>query len=556
MQNIEKLPLSKFFNTRLFVVLCSIIFPLLVLNIVELNSNIDKFIIFILLGLGFLSGIYILKISIEKPILPYLMLQMIFIWIFIDKKLFSPFGLDLKLYALVFGLVVLVGAYFLIRNFKYLWKNFPVFRYIFIFFIINIFYCLFYHSDFRMATRVDPMLLHDADFLKHSAIAAGYSIDKDFSEGETQFVIYLGSLCPLLSIIISLMVFYGTKTINDMDKRFINIVTCIVYSLAAYFIASLTTIILGISKFFFFQYKLLGDFMGGDLAFHVYLSMLLILFMGFKLFLKNNNNKNTLLNFLLNSCMIINLALILMVDQKTNIIGLVLAITTFGIFYVKYCKKSLPKTDSIVNIPHKMGNNFLSIIFSLIPLVAIVALLFMNSDFVSYIFQNISERFSDSNTLSLRQLHWQYFAAEWLDNLNPFTFLFGFGIDSSRDLIFNISSMVNMITDKGPYPVIHAHSIFIQMFYEYGMVALIYFGAILSVLINNIRIIISKSFDNELGMNLKLFSNISLAIIIFFIVYYSMHPFNVANMIVFFCLLGIMESLRYSYENELRRRHV
>ena len=57
--------------------------------------------------------------------------------------------------------------------------------------------------------------------------------------------------------------------------------------------------------------------------------------------------------------------------------------------------------------------------------------------------------------------------------------------------------MVNMITEKGAYPVIHAHSIFIQMFYEYGMVALLYFGAIFSIVVNNIRIIFSKAFDND-----------------------------------------------------------
>ncbi|EKE03190.1 MAG: hypothetical protein ACD_20C00234G0012 [uncultured bacterium] len=528
MNNTEK-KISKLLSSRLIIVIGTIIVPLILLNVIGSKSDIDPFIIFSILAVGFIIGAFIIKKSLESTIIPYLLLQMVFFWILIDFIYLGSIGLNLKLYAMSFALSLLIAAYQVMKNFKYLWSNFPVFRYLLIFFLISIPYFLFYHSDFRTSTYPEIW------FAKvNQATQQTHSFTYKTFRDDSSIAMYLVSICPIVAAIISLMLFHGLNTFDMVNERLIKIIKWITYGFVAYFFAAALGVILGLSHFSFETGRLVGNFYGSTIGFHIFISMFILLFIGFKYYINTAQpfKGQKLLNIALNFIIPVYLVLVLLQINKSSILGLVMALMAILFMNFRYSNiKSFFKDK-------RSGTRKIFIrIIQFLPLL-LVLLLLKNSEFVSTTIFNIVHRFSSVETLNSRFMIWEYFIRDWTDKLDLIKFIFGFGADASLEKIFFISSMFAR-TDS----LLSTHNIFIAMFYEYGLFAIFYFGAIVSVALNNLKIILSKNTDK----NVRIFSNISLAIIIFFALYHSTDGLRIPIAILFFSMIGFLESAKFAY---------
>ncbi|OGI21870.1 MAG: hypothetical protein A2255_11105 [Candidatus Melainabacteria bacterium RIFOXYA2_FULL_32_9] len=523
--------LLKLISTRLIIVISTIVIPLFLLKILGSKSDVDPFIILAILAAGFTIGIFIIKKSLESTIIPYIILQLVFFWILIDFVYLSPLGVNIKLYAMSFGLSLLIAAYHIFKNFNYLWSNFPLFRYLFIFFLVSIPYFLFYHSDFRTSTYPDIWLskINETTMKTHSFTYNNFRDD-------SSIVMYLTSLSPVVSVIISSMIFFGLNTIDKVNERLIKVIKCITYGFVAYFVAAVLGIILGITQFTFEGGRLIGNFYGSTIGFHIFVSMFILLFVGFKYYLDKTEDfkGKKQLNIVLNFVIPVYLSVVLLQINKTSILGLVIALLTVMVLNFK-----ISSIKSFFKDKRSSSRKFFIRIIQFLPFIFILLFL-KNSEFIANSATNIVDRFSSADTLDTRFMIWEYFIRDWSDKLDLFKFLFGFGADSSIEKIFFISSMFPR-TDL----LLSTHNIYLAMFYEYGLFAILYFGAIISVAINNLRYILSEDTDK----NVRIFSNISLAIIIFFLIYHSSDGLRIPITILFFCLLGFLEAAKLAYLN-------
>lgn len=525
--NENKIP--KLFSYRVLTLLGALIAPILAIEFLLKNADIDPFLLYMIMAVLFVAASCLFKKATQSFNIPYLLLQLIFIWILLDFTYLDHFGINIKFYTLIFGFALLMSVFYGLKYHNYLWQNFPVFRYLLIFFILNIFYFLFYHSDFRSSPYPDIWFQRmNQELFKNASFTL-----KNFSENSS-YVIYLISLSPLVSIVVSLMTFYGCKIQKSVDDQLINIIKWVTYGFIVYFLAAILAILVGFSSFAFEDGRLTGNFFGASFGFHIYLSMFLIFLVGFKFYLKDiyDFQGKNLLSMTLNSVIFLCFALILLQINKTSIIGLAIVAVVTSIINLKMPKD---KTNPLIT---GKRNTFSKLFLGLIPLLIVIAILLQNSDFLGEVFNSIADRFSSMNTLDSRTMTWKFFITDWFSNLSIFRLFFGHGIDASVENIFFISSMFPR-SDL----LLSTHNIYIGMFYDYGLVALLYFGAMVSVIISNIKLIFSKNSSWQI----RLFSKTSLGILIFFMVYHFTDGLRIPIAIMFFCLIGVLESLKYSY---------
>ncbi|MDD3149734.1 MAG: hypothetical protein PHV68_02775 [Candidatus Gastranaerophilales bacterium] len=496
------------FSDKLLIVIGAIIFPFLAMKLINIPGNFEPMLIFGIFSACFIVGINILKNVFKFPVFAYLIVQLMFIWVFLNQKFLLFSGVNLKLHLVVFGISTLVAIYYIYKNFDYLWNNFTAFRFFFLFFIINIIYFLFYHSDFKL-----------------SAIGAGYPVNfsEAFSDADAKFIIFLDSLCPLVALTISLLTFKKINIYEDFSEKFEKIILYFSGITLAYYIICI------LSKF---------DF--GLSGFGVFIVAFLFLFLGFKLYLNNSNkfHQNNLINNLLLILVVINFILAFVVANKSILIALIFSL---GIF-ILLCKKAGINLK-LFNISTNQ-NKFFRIITLTFCFSLILFLYFLSTDFVGVITDRIQyyvNGFSSLSTLKIRQVNWHYFVVNWIDNLDLFKTLFGFGIGSSRESIFYISAM-----QSNCQLVQTTHNHYMDMFYEYGLVALLYFSAFFSVLINNLKDI----FNTNKDINIKLFSIVSLSILIFYYIYHLADGVRVINALVIFCLIGLIEAIKFNIKRK------
>ena len=168
------------------------------------------------------------------------------------------------------------------------------------------------------------------------------------------------------------------------------------------------------------------------------------------------------------------------------------------------------------------------------------------SNAVSETVYRLEDRFTSFSTFDIRTSLWTYFLSYWYKDLSLFNIVFGHGIDSSREAAFYISSMLAGDIRMFGSPLVHVHNLFLEMFYEYGLIALLYFGAIFSILFDNYKKIISS----DSSKNLRLFCLISTSTITYFLIISMSDILRIPIAIILFSILGFLESAKHAYSNK------
>ena len=536
--------LSIIFSEKILLIIASFILPVLILTVIDVSAKIDVMVAYLIMVMGFPVFVYMLKKSLNNALIPYILLQLIFFSIFVGNKL--PLPGFLKPYILVFGFSLLLTGYYILKNFKYLWGEFIVFRLLFVFLIFNIPYFLFYHSEFRTSNLAEAYEYSNMMENMQAALMMGISnMGRSFSGAEHKFVIYLGSTAALVGITVPLMLFKDTKDLEGLNSRVLNIIKLILAGFILHFIGAVLCIILGLSQIGFFGGRLGGDFIGDiGLGFHIYFSIFILVFIGFKIFINRLefvSKEKKIMNLVLNFFIVLSGALVFLHLNKTSIIlvGASLFVIAFFQFF---------KSDKKINLSEIFAKFTGLIKFAVVPLIVLMIAAMANMDFVDAFAEKLTDRFSNIDTLNDRFTMWEYFIADWINKLNVFTFLFGFGIDSSRELAF----YTTYILAGRDYHTVQIHNIYLDIFHDYGMIGLLYVGSFVYMGVNNLKILFSKTK----AQNLKLFSTISLAVLLFFMVYHMTDGMRIPFSIMFFCLLGFLESVKKAYAKyELREEN-
>lgn len=492
------------------------------------KSDLDFNFVFSILCILIVAGFIIYEKSIKNPIFVYIPLQLILATIFVDAKFAKITGFEPKLYALAFLLAFLVAVTFLFKYFKWLWSNFLLFRCFFIFFIINLFYFTFYHTDFREWSTYYFNNLQYFDFNSKvlSIEAVGLYPNSNFSETK-QVGMYLGSIVPVIASVISIMIFHGLNTTKAVNDRFCEVIKYITLTLSIYLGLAILSIPLGISSFLFiFDGRFWSDFLGIAGFSEYYIAIFIIMLVGFKYYINNNYFENkSFYNILMN-------------------IGI---ITFFGIlclFIVKATLIALSFSLAVMFFLNKKNKQILGLSKPLICVI-VIGLIFIIAAFSTQIavqIEKISTRFSDLNSLNMRTDLWTVYIQNWLDNLTIFNILFGHGIDASRELAFKIAFME---PSYGVVGVPHIHNAYLEVFYDYGMMGLLYIGTLVYIGFDNLRTIFSDKIKDD---KLKLACSMSLTILLYTSIYYTAEVFRIPAAIVLFSSLGMLESLKYVYK--------
>lgn len=528
LENTEKYIL----NEKMLFLVGAVILTMIAAATMPLPLNIEPLFAYLILLIGFLSVFFLIKNSIKNTIIPYSLLQMTSCWIFIGPAILQPFGLDVKPHIIVFFLSTLLTAYFIFKNFSYLW-SFQLFRFTLIFCLINIVYALFYTSDFRNSNYIDVWIQNNTG-LRFNAVGTGIeNYSRQFGHGETQFLIYMTGLAPLVGTVISLMTFYGAKTKELVKERMLNVVKYVSVAFIIYLGSLLLSIAMGTSVISFIRGRLsINAQFTGDIID----SLFLILLIGYSIYLSMANDfpKKAFYKGILNISIIAQSLFIFLGVKKGTIISLGIALVV--LFLTNAI--SIYKARKYAKQRSEKGNLVFKLL-KLSPVVLVLLLLLGNSDLVNSTLYTISNRFADLETFNVRTTIWNDFTTYWMDNLNFFKALFGFGIDSSRELTFFISALYPDKSFQQPHP----HNIFLEFFYNYGLMALLYFLPIAIIFIQDLKRVFLAA-DNRI----RLLSGVSIAIILNFIIYFMAECPSMPVHLIFFCTLGLLESAKHSFD--------
>ncbi len=509
---------------RIFVVLGAIILPFIIATTIGLTSHSNFILLYVILSVGVAATAAFFRLAYANTLIPYLLLQLTMVWIFLDQKILNQIGLNLKPHALIFIFATIIAFWSIFKHFKYLWSNFIVFRFIFIFFIINTFYAFFYHTDFRNSTYIDNWMYNY--YLKYSIMYGNFDIYRKFGNEETRFLIYLTGLFPLVSITLSLLVFKGIEIKEKIDFHIIKLLKYITFGFVLFYIFNILSILLESTQFHFID----GRLADGNRVYLGFEEACFLLFLGGIKFFLNSSSKTKLspfLNTVINLLLITFSTFIFLGIKKGTIISLLLGLVFLLLSFFKIDPQFRKKFKEKL------------ILFTTVPIFLLILLYFTGSNVFLEFINNIIERFSNTFTLNTRLLNLNLFSYYWVYELDFKKIIFGFGIDQSRELMFFISSM----QPNPDFFQSHPHNLYVEFFYNYGLMALTYFGAIWYAFFKNFKNIYSKNINKEV----KIFSSISSSIILLFSVYFLAESPAMPINILFFCLLGILESIKHAY---------
>ncbi len=509
--------------SKILTIISCIIFPLMAILKLNIGDKIDPILIFVFLAMGMFGFIEVLKQSTKNLLIPYITMQFMLFIISINLAFLGPLGLNFKLHTLAFGFGFLMASYAIFKDFKYLWKNHMIFRALLIFFVLNIVYIsCSYYSDFLSSSTVDLFIFRKT----------GNLVTRNFNPTEYKFLIYMTSLVPLITTSLSLLVFKNMTTKEEIYKKFINILWIFLLIFAIFNVFTLLSAAVGISAPAFKGIRLTWKFWPGTQMPTFFLGIFTIFFVFCQNFFRNfqvQSNQGAI-NIILNIFILVNSLLIVLISVKTALISLVLSLILLLILL-----KKNNFSFTVFNLSTVNSTNYIGLGIILLFVVVLV----QYSEFIWY---NLSSRFSNLQTLYLRFGMWTNLIEIWKDNVDLFKLIFGFGIDRSKEQAFLAS---NMIPRADIVP--NVHNSFLEMFYEYGLVSFIYFGAIIHILMQDIKTIISKNTDKML----KIFSTATFIIIIYFLTYHLTDGIKVATAFTFFSLLGFLESLKFSLKQTI-----
>ncbi len=530
-------------SKRFLLILGAIIVPLLLLPVwPDKLQKFDPFLIFYLIAGVFLLGIFVMKKSLQYYVLPYFLLQYVVIFIFFDKKYLGAVGLNLKFYGMVFVLGVVMSAFYLFKHFRYLWDNFIIFRCFLIFFVFNIIcFLLGHYSNFRL--RGDDMFLIKQAMVNLGQDAMLSTVVRDFSE-EAKLSIYINSFVPITSIMVSLMAFYGVKTREDIKERLVKIIKFSTILSIIFYAGSFLSIALGLSIISFSSGRILGNFLGAtsNLGYIQYLSIFLLMFIAFRFFIQkiqeNNPVKYPKLLIGIDILIFLNFLFVFGHMSKGNVLALACSFLLIFYFIMKIDKGLIPFMKGGLKT-----NAFQKVMFCAFALLA-AFLVFKFLNFEQFMFK-LYERVTNNETFATRVLHWIGFMSHWADNLTLPRFIFGYGLDSSMDLTFNLSN--SMARERGLTTI---HNTFLGTFYETGLMSLVYFAGIFSTSVSSIKNLFLEKADSFL----KIVSTMNLSVIVFILILWLSVDSTMPTRITLFCAIGFLESLKYAYSSAMKEK--
>jgi len=500
LEKLSNLP-DKFWQ-RLFLVFLAYVGAQIAIKISPIPFMADGSFLLAVFAIFSFIGLYLIPKILVNPFLNYIVSQLIFFWLVLDQFFKNTVHVSFKLHAVIFGFTILAGSIYFFKNFNFLWK-FITFRFLFVFFIINIIYYFCYYSNFNV-NLVD--------------LAGGTRGTEDQA---AKTVILLDSLAVFVSSIIPLSLLVNINNKNELDN-----------------------IVLKISKIFcycFISFALLFPFIGEDLILgtHIYLPLYFFLMLGLKYYIDNiekNNFITTKFTSLMNLALIVLFGITIKNCNKSSLIAVLAAAILF--IFINYRLKLK------FHISKLLRSRRFGIIFYILLM---ILLIFIAVQF--NIFGIIQKKMEDTfdsvtgggiNSYYIRKSNWNLFYNYWMYHLDIFKCLFGFGLGKSREIMYYLT--------KSQYSPIYfvqtTHSQYMEMFFDYGAVALFYFIPFILIFCQNVLNLLNKKIHN----NIKLLSNMSNCLIIFYVVYHYSDGLRVPTAIIFFSALMLLEGLKYKLQ--------
>ena len=453
---------------------------------------IDPSLVFSIIIIGVSIGWFAFFRLLEKPFITLLFPLTFLFWLILDNFLIITIHFSPKPHLLVLGFILLSGSMIFYKNFNYLW-SFKTVKFLFIFAVINLIYFFFHSSDFNIAT--------------HGYM---YGWGNKSAEQDAKLIVFIDSIAAFLSFCVPAIIFSKVNSRQELD----NIINKLGYVfLFGYLIVILILPII---------YKSMPT------GIQVFLPLNFFFLLSLKFYLDNNFNKSKWFNFGY-FCVLLGVSfLIIYHSNKAAFISFIAALVFFffiNLKIIKYKFKILPLEKT----------TFLAPIAILVLIIAVYVLAekFHLIDLIISKYKSITSSFSGITSWYIRKNNWYYFLLNWKSHLDLLNVLFGFGLGASREAIFYISAM-----QYSPiYLVQTVHNQFLEMFYDYGLVSMLFYLPVLGITIKDFFIIQAKNVT----ASMKLFSTFNLSMIIFFILYHITDGLRVETAVIFFAFLGFSE---------------
>ena len=501
LEKLSNLP-DKFWQ-RLFIIFLAYVGVQIAIRFLPIPFMADESFLVAVFAIFSFIGLYLIPKILVNPFLNYIIIQLMFFWMVLDQFFKKTVHISVKPHAVIFGFAILAGIIYFFKNFNFLWK-FIAFRFFFIFFIINIIYYFCYYSDFNLN-------------LVNLAGLGGVSENQS-----ARTIIFLDSLAVFVSSIISLSLFTNINNKTELDK-----IICKISKILCYC---------------FILFVLLFPLIREDRIHgtQIYLSVYFFLILGFKYYVDNIENNDLItprFNNLMTFVIIILFGITIRNCNKSALIAIL--ISTFLFILINYRLKLKFYFFEFLK------NKKLGIIFGilLVGLLIFIAAKFNIFEIIQKKLENTFNSVTGGGITSyyIRKSNWKFFCDYWINNLNTFNCLFGFGIGKSREIIYYITqSQYSSI-----YYVQTTHNHYMDMFFDYGAVALFYFIPYVLIFYQNTLNSINKKTSN----NIKLISNMSNCLIIFYFIYHYSDGLRVPTAIIFFSFLMLLEGLKYKLQS-------
>ena len=307
----------------------------------------------------------------------------------------------------------------------------------------------------------------------------------------------------------------------------------------AYYIFLAISLVIGASSVMFVDNRLFidGGFAGG--YFEAIFLMVMIAFYS----LLNINCRNFKFYNAVKAIIIFNITvlsfLILLGIKKGTIISLGIALlVSFAIIFAVKRLTGKSFTGNIIPQKNKpaLAYNTLNPLMLLVPVLLLALAFLVGTGSLENFITNISERFSSNDTLEIRMINWNMYISHWWNSLDLHKILFGFGIDSSRELTFFLTAMHPV----GTYHQPHIHNVYLEMFYNYGLMAIFFFLPFIYILKANLK----DAFNGASEFGVKIVNVLSIGVIVLSSIFYMSESPSMIAIIIIFALLGFLESIR------------
>lgn len=262
-----------------------------------------------------------------------------------------------------------------------------------------------------------------------------------------------------------------------------------------------------------------------------------MLILGLKYYLDNSENTEEIsfgYKNLMNLAIILLFGLSIIKCNKTSLVAIIAATTLFvAVNYYLNIK---------FYISEILKDKRFGIIFGFL---FIGVLLFVAAKFniLEIIYKKIEGTYASVfgggiSSYSIRTSNWKYFLDYWSSKLDVFNLFFGFGMGKSREIMFYISkSQFSPI-----YIVQTTHNNYMEMFFDYGATAILYFAPMLIIFFNNLSNLLNKQTRRDI----KLISNLSMCLLLFYFIYHLADGLRVPTAIIFFGVLMLLEGIKFT----------